>query len=113
METTGRDRRPTAVAAGVALALAACAGLSLAVGDAIGFVSPSAEAGFTLLFVAGWVLLIAAIVVGVAVLVRVIRAVAFGRRPPLLETAFVVATVAIIAAVVVTHPLIGSGSGAG
>jgi hypothetical protein len=113
MEATRRNSGSTAFAAGAALALAGCAALLLAVGDAIGFVSPSAEAVFTVMFVVGWVFLAWATIVGGAVLIHLIRVVAVGRRPALIETLLVVATAAVIAGVIFTHPLAGSGSGVG
>ena len=111
MQTRPDDARSTAVAAGVALGLAGCAALSLAVGDAIGFVTDRTEAVFALLFMVGWMLLAWATIVGGVVSVHLIR-VSFRRSPALIEIALVVATAAVIAGVILTHPLAGSGSGA-
>ena len=113
METTRRDSGSTAVAAGVALALAGCSALSFAVGDAVGFVSPSAEAVFTFSWLVGWMLLAWATIVGGAVAIHLIRAVASRRRPARVEIVLIVATAAVIAGVILTHPLAGSGAGVG
>ena len=112
MEATRRDSRSAAVAAGVALALAGCSALLLALGDAIGFVNPGTEAVFTLSWIVGWMLLAWATMVVGAVLVYLIRGVASRRRPPLIEAVLVFATAAIIGGVVWAHPLAGSGAGA-
>ncbi|WP_157421488.1 hypothetical protein [Agromyces sp. Leaf222] len=53
MGTTRRDSRSTTVAAGVALALAGLAGMSLAASATIGFTAPSAETWFTFSWIAG------------------------------------------------------------
>ena len=98
----------------MALALAGCAALLLAVGDVIGFVSQSTDAVFTLLWVVGWVLLAWATIIGGAVLVHLIlRAITFRRRPALVETVLVVASAVVIAGVIYAHPLVGSGTGVG
>lgn len=97
----------------MALALAGGGALSLAVADGIGFLSPSTEAVFTLLFIAGWVLLAWAAIVGGVVAVHLVRAAAGRRRPALIDTVLVLATVAVIAGVVHAHPLTGSSSGVG
>lgn len=113
MAATRRGSRSTAVAAGVALALAGCVALSFAVGDAIGFVSPSAEAVFTFSWLVGWMLLAWATFVGGAVSVHLIRAVALRRRPALIEALLVVASATVIAVVIHTYPLAGSRAGVG
>lgn len=113
METARRESRSTSVAAGVALALAGCAALTFAVGDAVGFLSPGAEAVATLSWLVGWMLLAWATFVGGAVLVHLVRAVALRRRPALVEVVLVLATAAVIAGVIVTYPPAGSGSGVG
>ena len=98
----------------MALALAGCAALLLAVGDVIGFVSQSNDAVFILLWIVGWVLLAWATIIGGAVLVHLIfRAINFRRRPALIETVLVVAFAVVIAGVIYSHPLVGSGTGAG
>jgi len=93
--------------------LAGCAALSLAVGDAVGFVSASAEALSTLSWVVGWVLLTWAVIAGGAVAVHLVRAVVLRRRVAPIEVGLVVATVAVIAWTICTHPLAGSGAGTG
>jgi hypothetical protein len=97
----------------VALALAGCAALSLILGDAIGFGSPGAEAVSTPLWILGWVLLAWATIVGAAASVLLIRAAALRRRPALIEAALIVATVVVIAGVIWSHPLAGTGTGVG
>lgn len=81
-------------------------------GNSIGSLSPSAEALFTL-WIVGWVLLAWAIVIGSVVSVQLVRAVASRRRPALIETVLVGATAAVVASVLGTHPLVGSGGDAG
>jgi hypothetical protein len=93
--------------------LAGCAALSFAVGDAIGFVTRRAEAVSTLSWLVGWVFLAWATIVGGAVAVHVIRAVALRRRPTLVQTVLVVATAAVIVGLIWAHPLFGSGAGVG
>ena len=105
--------RARPLAAGVALALAGCAALLLAVGDAIGFVDPTTEAVFTLSWIVGWMLLAWSTIVGGAVLVYLIYGVASRRRTALSEIVLVVATAAVIATAVWAHPLAGSGTGVG
>lgn len=113
MEAKHADTRSTTVAAAVGLALALGAALALAVGDAVGFLSPSAEAVFTLSVIAGWALLGWAAIVGGVVAIHLIRAVAARHRPALVQTVLVAATAVIIAGVIWAHPLVGSGGGAG
>lgn len=112
METTQPDSPPTGPAA-VALALAACAALSFAVGDATGFLTPSAEAVFTLSWMVGWGLLAWATIVAGVASVHLLHGVASRRRLALIDAVLVVATVGVIVVVIRTHPLVGSGAGVG
>ncbi len=113
MAGTRRDSESGVVSAAVALGLAVCAALSFAVGDAIGFVSPSTEAMFTLLWMVGWALLAWAMIIGAVVSVHLVRKGAFLRRPVLREAVLIIATAAVIAGVIFAHPLVGSGAGTG
>jgi hypothetical protein len=111
MERTGRES--TAVAGAVALGLAVVGGASLVVAEGVGFLTPEAEAVFTLSVIAGWVLLVwsavVATIVAAIVAVSLVRASA-RRRPRRAEVALVVATAIVIAISVAAHPPFGSGS---
>lgn len=96
-----------------ALALAAGAAVSFGVGDAVGFLRDFAEGVFTIAWLIGWVLLIwAAIVSGTYAAMLVRRW--LSRRPVhRWEAALGAASLALVVTVMATHPLWGSGSGAG
>ena len=97
----------------MALALAACAALSFAVGDATGFLTPGAEAAFTLSWMVGWGLLAWATIVAAVVAVHLLRGVASRRGLATIDTVLVGGTVAVIVVVICTHPVVGSGAGVG
>lgn len=103
----------TAVAVPVsALALAAGAAASFGVGDASGFLSDAAEDVFVITWLLGWVLLVwAAIVGGGYAVVLSLRL--LSRRPVSpVEAALAAASLVLVAVVLATHPLWGSGSAA-
>ena len=95
----------------VSLVLAACGALSFIVADAVGFLDPRTEGLFTLASLAGWVLVVWAVISGAAVGVQLVRAAAAARRVALREVLLLSATAALVTWVVFTHPLLGSGSG--
>jgi hypothetical protein len=103
MERTGRES--TAVGGAVALGLAVVGGASLVVAEAVGFLTPEAEAVFTLSVIAGWVLLVWSAVVAVSLVRASAR-----RRPRRAEVALVVAAAIVIVISVAAHPPFGSGS---
>ena len=97
----------------LALALAAGAAASLAVSDAIGPLDPGAEDLFTGTWLLGWVLLCWASIVGAASAVPLVRG-AMARQPvSRWAAALLGAAFALVAVVVWTHPLWGSGAGTG
>ncbi len=94
-----------------ALALAVGAVVSFGAGNAMGFLSDSAESVFVLTSILGWVLLVWAVVVAGGSLVALIRR-ALARRPvPRLELALLSACFALVVLAVSMRPLWGSGSG--
>lgn len=98
---------------GLALGLAVCGALSLAVADAVGFLTPETEALFSLSTILGWVLLAWALVLGGAVAFHLVRSGPARRVTTRVDALLVVASVAVVAVAVVIHPLMGSGSGVG
>jgi hypothetical protein len=113
MDSTRSEVRSTGFAAGASIVLAACAGLLLASGDAIGFATPETEGIFTVLYLAGWMFLSGALLVGVVAVVLLIRSLVSSRRLRLLDVLLLVAAAAVVTGVVWTHPLAGAGSGVG
>lgn len=107
------EQRAELTLPGTALVLATAAAASFGVGDAVGFLSDAAEDVFIATRVLGWVLLVWATLIGGGSAVMLgIRW--FSRQPvPLVESALVALSLAVITLVMVTHPLWGSGSGAG
>ncbi|WP_166878691.1 hypothetical protein [Salinibacterium sp. ZJ450] len=96
-----------------AIALATGAAVSFAVGDAVGFLSDAAEGVFVVTWLLGWVLLAWAAIIGggYAVLLGLRR---LSRRPVSRSEAVLVAvSLALIAVVMATHPLWGTGSAVG
>ena len=106
-----RSRPLGSTAPTVAFALAAGAALSFGAGDAIGFVRPGTEEVFVLTWIVGWVLVACAAIVGGFHTIRLIRR-AVSRQPVAwFEAVLVSASAAIVALVLWTHPLWGTGSG--
>ncbi|TRW45261.1 hypothetical protein [Georgenia yuyongxinii] len=105
-----RSRTGTAVAAAT-LALAGSAALAFGVGDAIGFKSAGAEAWFIAAWILGWALLVWAMFLGGLGAVLLLRPLASRRIPAWPEVLLLVTGIALIVAVLITHPLWGSGSG--
>ena len=109
-----RLQPPATVAVPVsALMLAAGAAASFGVGDVFGFVSDASEDVLVATWLLGWVLLVWAAIVGggYAVLLgwRLLS-----RRPVChLEAALAAASLVLIAVVLATHPLGGTGSAVG
>ncbi|WP_369135428.1 hypothetical protein [Modestobacter sp. I12A-02662] len=97
----------------VTLALAGSAALVLGAGDAIGFRSAGAEALLTIAWLLGWTLLAWATVLGGVCAVGLVRRLVAWRGAAWSEVSLVVVGAAVIVAVISTHPLWGSGSGAG
>lgn len=111
MEAT-RSRFETTVAVAT-LALAGSAALVFGVGDAIGFMSASAEALFVAAWILGWTLLAWAMIFGGLGAIQLVRRLVSRRSPAWPEVLLLVAGAAVIVAVICTHPLGGSGSGLG
>jgi len=96
-----------------ALTLAAGAATSFAVSDAIGPLDTGAEDLFLGTWLLGWVLLCWAALVGAASAVPLLRG-AVTRQPVSRSGAALLgSTLALVAVVVWTHPLWGSGAGTG
>ncbi|MFD1504786.1 hypothetical protein FE374_11740 [Georgenia yuyongxinii] len=95
------------------LALAVSAALVFGVGDAIGFMSASAEALFVVSWILGWALLVWAMILGGLGAVQLVRRLVSRRSPAWSEVLLLVAGAAVIVAVIWTHPPVGSGSGLG
>jgi hypothetical protein len=112
METTTPKPTSSAAAGVVALVLAGGAALSLAASHVIDVMNPVAESVVTFAFLAGWVLLAWAAILGGAVAVHLVRT-APHRRPSRIESVLVVATAAVITWAICAYPLAGSGSGVG
>ena len=96
-----------------ALALAVGAAAFFGVGGGLGTMSGLAEDLFVFTWLMGWVLLVWAAVIGGGCAVRLgLRS--LSRRPvSVLEVALVASTLALIAVLLATHPLWGSGSAVG
>ncbi|WP_091057553.1 hypothetical protein [Klenkia brasiliensis] len=88
------------------LVLAVLAATALAVAEAVGAFPTTGERLSALLWLAGWVLLAWGAVLGVATLVRLLRA---GRRT---DAALAALGLACLLLVAVLHPLAGSGGAA-
>jgi len=93
-----------------AFALAVGAAASFGIGDAAGFLSGTAESVFIVTWLMGWVLLAwAAIIGGGHAVLLGLRS--LSRRPvSLVEVALSASSLALIAVVVATHPLWGTGT---
>ena len=93
-----------------ALALAAGAAASFGIGDAVGFLSDATEDVFVVTWLLGWVLLAWAAIVGGGY--AVLLGLRWRSRRPVSrpEAALVAASLALIAVVLATHPLWGTGS---
>jgi hypothetical protein len=96
-----------------ALALAAGAAACFGVGNAVGFLSDATESVFIGLWLLGWMLLAGAAIIGGGFAVSL--GLRWASRRPVFgwETALAAASLVLIAVVVVSHPLWGTGSGAG
>lgn len=103
----------TRFSAVVSLALAATAAVLLALGDMIGFRTPVAEAVSTAVWIAGWVLLVWAMIVGAASAAGLIREAVARRRPMLRDTVLVAAVAVVIIGTIAVQPLAGTGSAVG
>ena len=97
----------------VALALAAGAGASFSVSDALGPLDPGAEQLFVGTWLLGWVLLCWASLVSAASAVPLLGRVVTRQAVSPSGAALLGVTLALIAVLVWTHPLWGSGSGYG
>jgi MFS superfamily sulfate permease-like transporter len=95
------------------LALAGSAALVLGVGDAIGYMSASAEALFIATQLLGWTLLAWATILGGLGAIQLLRRLVSRQSPAWPDVLLHVAGAAVIVAVICTHPLWGSGSGLG
>jgi hypothetical protein len=96
-----------------ALAFAAGAAVLLAVSDRIGWLDPGTELLFVGTWLLGWALLCWAVLVSAASAVPLLRR-AVTRQPVSRSGAVLLgAALALIAVLVWTHPLWGSGSGSG
>ncbi|TFD63193.1 hypothetical protein E3T39_00330 [Cryobacterium suzukii] len=96
-----------------ALALAVGAAAAFGIGDAVGTFSGAGEGMFVLTWLMGWVLLTWAVVIGggYAVLLG-LRS--LSRRPvSVVQVALVACALSLIAVVLATHPLWGTGSAVG
>ena len=96
-----------------AIVLGVGAAASFAIGDAVGFLTEAAEGIFVVTWLLGWVLLACAAMVGggCAVLLGLRW---LSRRPvSRSEAAIVGASLALVVAVLATHPLWGTGSAVG
>ena len=105
--------RDTIAAPISALALAAGAALLFGVGDAVGFLSDAAEDVFIATWLLGWVLLAWAVIISGGYAVVLGMRLSSKRSVSPWGVAVLSAAVALIAVVVATHPLWGSGSGTG
>lgn len=106
-------RRDSSFAAGAALALTGSGAILVAISDAIGFVRPGTETLYTLLWIAGAVLLVWGLVLAAVLAVGLIRRAASGARVPVLPSVLILAAAAIIVAVLLTHPLTGGAEALG
>ncbi|MET0932109.1 MAG: hypothetical protein ABWX56_00230 [Mycetocola sp.] len=105
--------RATVAAPVSALALAVGAAVCLGVGDAIGFVSATAEDVFVATWLLGWVLLAWAAIVGGGYAVLLGYRWFSHRHVASVEAALVATSLALTAVVMATHPLWGAGSALG
>ena len=103
--------RTTVTVPASALALAVGAAASFAIGDAVGIFTRAAEDVSVLTWLMGWVLLgWAAIIGGGYAVVLCLRS--LSRRPvSLVQVTLAASALALIAVVLATHPLWGTGSG--
>ena len=105
--------RPTVTAPLSALALAAGSATCFGAGNAVGFLSDTAEDIFVVTWLLGWVLLVWAVIVGLG------SAIALGhrslsRRPVnRSQAALTTAALALISVLLATQPLWGTGSAVG
>ena len=86
---------------------------SFGTGDAVTFLSDTAERIFVLTWLVGWVLLLWAVVVADGSLVALTRRALARRTVSRVEVALLGVGVALVVLTVSTHPLRGSGSGSG
>ena len=108
-----RERSATAVGAAAALVLAVAAMSCLAVADLLWRSHFAGEALASIAFIAGWVLFVWGIIVGVVTLVALIRR-TMARRPDSPWTAVTLAAgAAVMALTLVIYPLWGAGGGPG
>ena len=96
-----------------ALALAAGAAACFGVADAVGFHSQAAEDVFVVSWLMGWVLLVWSAIVGGGYAVLLARRVLSRRAVSRAEVALVASSLALIAMVLATYPLWGTGSAVG
>ncbi|MFT4471661.1 hypothetical protein ACMX2H_17305 [Arthrobacter sulfonylureivorans] len=108
-----RQPHATAPVPVFALALAAGAAVCFGVGDAVGFHSQAAEEVFVASWLMGWVLLAWSAIVGGGYAVLLARRVLSRRAVSGAEVVLVAASLALIAMVLATYPLWGTGSAAG
>lgn len=96
-----------------AMALAVGAAACFGVGDMVGFLSDAAEDVFIISWLLGWVLLSWAVIVGGGYAVHL--GLRWRSKQPVYrrEAALLAVALTLIAVVAATHPLWGSGSGAG
>ncbi|TFD90108.1 hypothetical protein [Cryobacterium serini] len=94
-----------------ALALAVGAAASFGIGDAVGILSGAAEGVSVLTWLMGWVLLTWAVVIGGSYSILLgVRS--LSRRPiSVVQVALIACAFALIAVVLATYPLWGTGSG--
>jgi hypothetical protein len=103
-----RESMAMSVAASV---LAAGAALLLGIGDAVyGLRTDAADAASMVMGIMGWAILVWAVVTAGAVVVSIGRRVSSAKPVSRAEAALTAVTIALIAVVVATHPLWGSGS---
>lgn len=107
-----RSRSLSNVAAPIAaIVLAAGAASLFAVGGAIGILNDAADDAWMATWLIAWALVGWAGIVGVTYAALLVVKAFSRRRVSGQESAFAVAALAVIAVVVATHPLWGSGSG--
>lgn len=105
--------RPTVALPLSALALAAGSAACFGAGNAVGFLGDTAEDIFVVTWLLGWVLLVWAVIVGGGYAVMLGHR-SLSRRPVTRsEAALATASLALIAVVLATHPLWGTGSTVG
>ncbi|MCP2032091.1 hypothetical protein L1277_002190 [Okibacterium sp. HSC-33S16] len=113
MERRSTDSAVALPLSASSFALALIAALCFLVSDTVGFLSEPAEALFIVTWLAGWVSVVWATLLGAGGVFLLIRRAPSGQSVSRAEVALIVGAFLIIIAVVVSHPLWGSGSAVG